>query len=207
MSDAEPFSLRRIAREVVEDWEVWKDAPMDVRMNVVTDAIIGRIDERDVWVALRQAITPLVERAFEEHASLYADRSPASAPPSASNPLTSFYPSSSSSLVNPTARHVQPPAPPRLRRSKAALVRTYANAWLSEQSLQTSSGRRPLGACTFEDLMDAVGQRRRKAYASMAQADVLERLANLLRTHDAVTVADLPSDPLAVFMDSNPQVC
>lgn len=55
----EGFSLRRVAREVVEEY------PNSTSEQIV-NTIMARIKTPEVWEALRQALTPIVEAAFRE---------------------------------------------------------------------------------------------------------------------------------------------
>lgn len=68
-------------------------------------------------------------------------------------------------------------------RQMADLV--YADEW------------KPLGECTFDDLMVAAARRRELARQNAEAADRYEVLAKLLKDHDADTVRDLPPDVFA----------
>lgn len=259
----EEFSLRRVAREVVEEYP-------NATSEQIVDTIMARIRTPEVWEALRQALTPIVVRAFEERDALDSSIRLYSTPPSVipdHKPLSAEIMSGlraattdrgdtdhSSSAAHTGTVGVTPPVPgggdqppfdaqtthvtaapssgdhtpvePQptpvatpsipsphppsartpVRRTKTSLVRSHAERWLKEQSLTTSHGSVPLGSATFEDLMDAVRSRRHAAYASMARADTLERLANLLQTSESPTVAELPTRLLDPFIASNPEI-
>lgn len=221
----EAFSLRRVARGVVEEHPT-------ATSHMVVQMILARVSEEDVWEALRQALTPIVEAAFRERE---AQLSPYVATPVTTQLLASLmsYPSppattdrgdsDHSSLATHTGsvaatpsnpadggghtigepQHA--PAAPVRRRTKTSLVRNAAKGWM-EQSIRTSHGAVPIGSATFQDLMDATAARRRSAYQSMAKADTLERLAKLLESHSAATVSELPSRILESFVRSNPEL-
>lgn len=87
--------------------------------------------------------------------------------------------------------------------SKAARVAEWYRRLLT-QILSTGPNPedyKPLGECTFDDLMFAVAVRREQAAKLHTIADNLEGIAALLRQHNALRVADIPQAALEAFIN------
>lgn len=82
------------------------------------------------------------------------------------------------------------------RSAKVAGIRDRHAAWLRDL-IHVDGGHKPLGECTYEDLMFAAEERRVKARQNATQADRFEEIAKLLQAHSVETVAELPTSVLS----------
>ena len=89
--------------------------------------------------------------------------------------------------ANPILRGAAPRGSARV----AAIRDWYARA-LCDRVFVAPHTWKPLGECTFDDLMSAAARRWLLAGQNMAAAERYERLAKLVEYHGVDTVADLP---------------
>lgn len=86
-------------------------------------------------------------------------------------------------------------ASPRTGSSKVAAIQAYARA-LRDQVHVGAGAWKPLGDCTYDDLMFAAEERREHARQNAAAAERYQTLADLVRDEGAARVADLPVEVL-----------
>lgn len=85
---------------------------------------------------------------------------------------------------------------------RAAIRDAYARA-LQDRVFVEPDTWKPLGECTFDDLMGAAVRRRELAEHNIEAAQRYERLAKLLEYHEAATVADLPQETFESLGDDD----
>ena len=102
--------------------------------------------------------------------------------------------------VNPVLKPATSPSSPTssARSPKRDAIRAQHARFLLDL-VHVQDGNKPLGKCTYQDLMFAAEERRQMASANTAMANRYQQITELLRSHDVTTVEELP---VAVLRES-----
>lgn len=166
------------------------DSPEDVASTIEAEASHIEADEKAAGASDEQAAA-----AAGEAAEAAWEQAKAQLPPARPSSRVQ-----STTPARPPMRSAVPPPKPKTSPKVAAIREAWQRALT--QRIATEQGHKFLRDCTVIDLEYAATQREQHAERVLARAADLRTLANVMRTHNARVLSEVPTDVLAAMSDT-----